>query len=318
MMVKAFKPKIIPKSGRQIDFSLRVCDPLDSDDSLADSLDDWFIDSSNSSLGIIEDLADLDDDVIEIINVSDGSKTDEVIEVIDSFADNDTVHLVIGSDLEADDSSDELQDQLCLMANPGDHSSEDESEVPLNPYAGFKSYFKSLNENMANIKKKLKDRILLTDKWEASSKSNETLIVELSDKNAQNEHLVQHPMKENEKFLEQLVIFYNKHKAKLFKISDKFLIQEKEFSDIQTKFSAFSEEKENFSSSSSSENKNTNTSDTPSVRASTTSEDGVKSENALQLSIIVNSICCLSSAKRFVESEAVSKVNSLELRNAKL
>ncbi|KAJ9561473.1 hypothetical protein OSB04_006633 [Centaurea solstitialis] len=41
MMVKAFKPKMIPKSGRQTNF-FYVCDPPESDDSLTDSLDDWF------------------------------------------------------------------------------------------------------------------------------------------------------------------------------------------------------------------------------------------------------------------------------------
>ncbi|KAJ9547009.1 hypothetical protein OSB04_019552 [Centaurea solstitialis] len=441
MMVKAFKPKMIPKSGQQTDFSLRGCDPHDSDDSLAD----WFIDSSDDSLGIMDDSASSDDEVTEIINVSDGSETDEVIEVLDSSEDNDTKDVVIGSDSEVDDSSDELQDQLCLMANPDDHSSEDESEVLLNPYVEFESYIKSLNDNMANLKKKLTTQILLTDKWEASSKQNEALIVELSDKNAQNEHLVQYLMKENEKFLEQSVIFDNKHKAKLSEISDKLSIQEKEYNDIQKKFSALSEEKEvllghikkyrmrftrsseevevehdkrtkqkdnvqipfnyellndsysrrkislsddyirsyseeelkqlksddypvhnskfyeiryykslkdldeerrmnsfekdqmlckisdlqkqvfklkgelqSCSSSSSSDNKNSNTSDSSFVCASTNSEDSVKTENALQLSTIVNSICCVCSAKKFVESEVVSKVKSLELRNAKL
>ncbi|KAJ9548098.1 hypothetical protein OSB04_020641 [Centaurea solstitialis] len=496
MMVKAFQTKMIPKSGRQTDFSLRGCDPQDSDDSLADSLDDWFVDSPDEALGQMEDSASSDDEVTEIINVSDGSETDEVIEVLDSSEDNDTEDVVIGSDSEVDDSSDELQDQLCLMANPDDHSSEDESEVLLNPYVEFESYIKSLNENMANLKKKLKDQILLTNKWEASSKQNDALIVELSDKNAQNEHLVQYLMKENEKFLEQSVISDNKQKAKLSEISEKLCIQEKEYNDIQKKFSALSEKKDvllghikktdqtiflnkpkefkaynvreglgfenphylkrairfvptlydtiyfnldkkyrmrftrsseeveaehdkrrkqkdnvqisfnyerlndsysrreislsddyiisysekelkqlksdaspvdnskfyeiryyktlkdladerrmnssekdqmlckisalqkqvfklkeelhNFSSVSSSVNKNSNTSDASFVCASPASEDSVKSENALQLSTIVNSICCVCSAKRFVESEAVSKVKSVEIRNAQL
>ncbi|KAJ9546821.1 hypothetical protein OSB04_019364 [Centaurea solstitialis] len=235
---------MIPMSGRQTDFSLRGCDPQDSDDSLADSLDDWFVDSPDEALGQMEDSASSDDEVTEIINVSDGSETDEVIEVFDTSEDNDTEDVVIGSDSEVDDSSDELQDQLCLMANLDDHSSEDESEVLLNPYVGFESYIKSLNENMANLKKKLKDQILLTDKWETSSKQNDALIVELSDKNAQNEHLVQYLMKENEKFLEQSVIYDNKQKAKLSEISDKLSIQEKEYNDIQKKFSALSEEKD--------------------------------------------------------------------------
>ncbi|KAJ9544385.1 hypothetical protein OSB04_024092 [Centaurea solstitialis] len=416
MMVNAFKPKMIPKSGCQTDFTLIGCDPHDSDDSLADSLDDWFIDSLDDSLGIMDDSASLDGKVIEIINVSDGSETYEVIEVLDSSEDNDTEDMVIGSDSEVDDSSDELQDQLCLMANLDDHSSEDESEVLLNPYVEFESYIKSLNENMANLKKKLKDQILLTDKWEASSKQNDALIVELSDKNAQNEHLVQYLMKENEKFLEQSVISDNKQKAKLSEISDKLSIQEKEYNDIQKKFSALSEEKEvllghikkiqkivptlydtiyfnldkkyrmrftrsseeveaehdkrrkkkdnvqipfnyerlndsyrlknldeerrmnssekdqmlckisdlqkqvfklkgelqSFLSSSSSENKNSNTSDSSFVCASTNSEDSVKTENALQLSTIVNSLCCVCSAKRFVESEVVSKIIDLQ------
>ncbi|KAJ9552476.1 hypothetical protein OSB04_016521 [Centaurea solstitialis] len=461
MMVKAFKLKMIPKSGRQTDFSLRGYDPHDSDDSLVDSLDDWFIDSLDDSLGIMDDSASSDDEVTEIINVSDGSETDEVIEVLDSSEDNDTEDVVIGSDSEVDDSSHEVQDQLCLMANPCDHSSEDESEVLLTPYVKFESYIKSLNDNMANLKKKLKAQILLTNKWEASSKQNDVLIVELSNKNAQNEHLVQYLMKENEKFLEQSVISDNMQKAKLSEISNKLSIKEKEYDDIQKKFSALSEEKEvllghikkveimllkrgqtdqtiflnkpkefkgynvreglgfenphylkraikcvlqdhltklklnminieskkiisyseeelkqlksddslvdnskfyeiryyktlkdldeerrmnsskkyqmlckisdlqklvfklkgelqSFSSSSFSENKNSNTSNASFVYASPTSEDCVKTENALQLSTIVKSICFVCSAKRFVKSEAVSKVKSLELRNAKL
>ncbi|KAJ9562678.1 hypothetical protein OSB04_007838 [Centaurea solstitialis] len=493
MMVKAFMSKMIPKSGRKTDFSLRRCNSHDSDDSLADSLDDWFVDSSDDSVGIMDDSVSSDDEAIEVINVSDGSEGDD-----------ETEDVVIGSDSEDDDSS--AKNQLCLMANPDNHSSEDESEVILNPYVEFESYIKSLNENMANLKKKLKDQIVLTDKWEACSKQNDALIVELSDKNAQNEHLVQYLMKENEKFLEQSVISDNKQKAKLSEISDKRSIKEKEYNDIQTKFSALSEEKEvllghikkvetmllkrgqtdqtiflnkpkefkaynvreglgfenphylkrairfvptlydtiyfnldkkyrmrftrspeeveaehdkrrkqkdnvqipfnyarlhdsyskreislsddyirsyseeefkqfksddspvdnikfyefryyktlkdldderrmnssekdqmlckisdlqkqvfklkgelqKFSNSSSSVHKSSNTSDTSFVCASTNSEDSVKSENALQLSTIVNSICCVCSAKKFVESEAVSKVKSLELRNAQL
>ncbi|KAJ9548739.1 hypothetical protein OSB04_021282 [Centaurea solstitialis] len=77
-------------------------------------------------------------------------------------------------------------------------------------------------------------------------------------------------------------------------------------------------ELQNFSSVSSSVNKNSNTSDTSFVCASPASEDSVKSENVLHISTIVNSICCVCSAKKFVESEVVSKVKSLELRNAQL
>ncbi|KAJ9567563.1 hypothetical protein OSB04_003529 [Centaurea solstitialis] len=494
MMVKAFMSKMIPKSGRKTDFSLRRCNPHDSDDSLADSLDDWNVDSSDDSVGIMADSVSSDDEAIEVINVSDGSEDDDIEDV------------VIGSNSEVDDSSDERQDQLCLMAKPDDHSYEDESVVNLNPYVEFDAFIKSLNANMENLDKKLKAQILLTDKWEACSKQNDALIVELSDKNAQNEHLVQYLMKENEKFLEQSVISDNKQKAKLSEISDKLSIKEKEYNDIQKKFSALSEEKEvllghikkvetmllkrgqtdqtiflnkpkefkaynvreglgfenphylkrairfvptlydtiyfnldkkyrmrftrsseeveaehdkrrkqkdnvqipfnyarlndsyskreislsddyirsyseeefkqfksddspvdnskfyefryyktlkdldderrmnssekdqmlckisdlqkqvfklkgelqKFSNSSSSVHKSSNTSDSSFVCASTTSEDSVKSENALQLSTIVNSICCMCSAKKFVESEAVSKVKLLESRNAQL
>ncbi|KAJ9549049.1 hypothetical protein OSB04_021592 [Centaurea solstitialis] len=221
MMVKAFMSKMIPKSGRKTDFYLRRCNPHDSDDSLADSLDDWFVDSSDDSVGIMDDSSD---EAIEVINVSDGSEDDE------------TEDVVIGSDSEDGDST--AKYQLCLMANPDDHSSEDESEVHLD------AYIKSSNANMENLRKKLKAQILLTDKWEARSKQNDALIVELSDKNAQNEHLVQYLMKENAKFLEQSVISDNKQKAKLSEISDKLSIKEKEYNDIQKKFSALSEEKE--------------------------------------------------------------------------
>ncbi|KAJ9567658.1 hypothetical protein OSB04_003624 [Centaurea solstitialis] len=244
MMVKAFMSKMIPKSGRKTDFSLRRCNPHDSDDSLADSLDDWFVDSSDDSVGIMDDTVSSDDEAIEVISVSDGSETHVVIQVLDSSEDNDTEDVVIGSDSDVDDSSDELQDQLCLMAKPDDHFSEDESEVILNPHFEFEAYIKSLNANMENLNKKLKAQILLTDKWEAHSKQNDALIVELSDKNAQNEHLVQYLMKENEMFLEQSVIYDNKQKAKLSEISDKLSIKEKEYNDIQTKFSALSEETE--------------------------------------------------------------------------
>ncbi|KAJ9548858.1 hypothetical protein OSB04_021401 [Centaurea solstitialis] len=187
-------------------------------------------DESDDAVGIMDDSVSSDDEAIEVINVSDGSEDDE------------TEDVVIGSDSEDDDSS--AKNQLCLMANPDDHSSEDESEVRLNPHVEFEAYIKSLNANMANLNKKLQAQILLTDKWEARSKQNDALIVELSDKNAQNEHLVQYLMKENENFLEQSVISDNKQKAKLSEISDKLSIKEKEYNDIQTKFSALSEEKE--------------------------------------------------------------------------
>ncbi|KAJ9548064.1 hypothetical protein OSB04_020607 [Centaurea solstitialis] len=74
MMVKAFMSKMVPKSGRKTDFSLRRCNPHDSDDSLADSLDDWFIDSSDDSVGIMDDSVISDDEAIEVINVSDDSE----------------------------------------------------------------------------------------------------------------------------------------------------------------------------------------------------------------------------------------------------
>ncbi|KAJ9545388.1 LOW QUALITY PROTEIN: hypothetical protein OSB04_025095 [Centaurea solstitialis] len=89
-------------------------------------------------------------------------------------------------------------------------------------------------------------------------------------------------------------------------------------SDLQKQVYKLKGELQIFSNSSSSVHKSSNTSETSFVCASTTSEDSVKSENALQLSTIVNSICCVCSAKKFVESEAVSKVKSLELRNAQL
>ncbi|KAJ9544832.1 hypothetical protein OSB04_024539 [Centaurea solstitialis] len=87
-------------------------------------------------------------------------------------------------------------------------------------------------------------------------------------------------------------------------------------SDLQKQVFKLKGELQNFSSSSS--YVNSNTSDSSFVCASNNSEDSVKSENALQLSTIVNSICCVCSAKQFVESKAVSKVKSLELRNAQL
>ncbi|KAJ9539963.1 hypothetical protein OSB04_026469 [Centaurea solstitialis] len=244
MMVKAFMTKMILKSGRKTDFSLRRCNPHDSDDSLADSLDDWFVDSSDESMGGIDDSAGSGDADLEIVNVSDGSTTEEVVQVLDSSEDTDTEAVVIGSDSDADDSSDEDQDPLCLMADPDDSSSEDESEVNLNPHVEFEAYIKSMNVNMNNLKTKLKAQKLLTRKWEASSKQNDALIVELSDKNAQNEHLVQYLMKENAQFLEQSVVSDDKHNAKLSEISDKLSTKEKEFNDIQNKFVALSEEKE--------------------------------------------------------------------------
>ncbi|KAJ9548855.1 hypothetical protein OSB04_021398 [Centaurea solstitialis] len=89
-------------------------------------------------------------------------------------------------------------------------------------------------------------------------------------------------------------------------------------SDLQKQVFKLKGELQKFSNSSSSVNNSSHTSDTSFVCASPTSEDSVKSESALQLSTIVNSICCVCSAKKFVESEAVSKVKSLELRNAQL
>ncbi|KAJ9543607.1 hypothetical protein OSB04_023314 [Centaurea solstitialis] len=89
-------------------------------------------------------------------------------------------------------------------------------------------------------------------------------------------------------------------------------------SDLQKQVFKLKGELQKFSNSSSSVHKSANTSDTSFVSASSASEDSVKSENALQLSTIVNSICCVCSAKKFVESEAVSRVKSFELRNAQL
>ncbi|KAJ9535790.1 hypothetical protein OSB04_un001059 [Centaurea solstitialis] len=89
-------------------------------------------------------------------------------------------------------------------------------------------------------------------------------------------------------------------------------------SDLQKQVFKLKGELQKFSNTSSYVHKSSNTSDTSFVSASSASEDSVKSENALQLSTIVNSICCVCSAKKFVESEAVSKVQSLELRNAQL
>ncbi|KAJ9551855.1 hypothetical protein OSB04_015900 [Centaurea solstitialis] len=80
MMVKAFMSKMVPKSGRKTDFSLRRCNPHDSDDSLADSLDDWFVDSSDDSVGIMDDSVSSEDEAIEVINVSDGSEGDDETE----------------------------------------------------------------------------------------------------------------------------------------------------------------------------------------------------------------------------------------------
>ncbi|KAJ9560650.1 hypothetical protein OSB04_005810 [Centaurea solstitialis] len=85
-------------------------------------------------------------------------------------------------------------------------------------------------------------------------------------------------------------------------------------SDLQKHVFKLKGELQKFSSSSSSNNKNSNTSDSSFVCASTNSEDSVKTENALQLSTIVNSICCVCSAKRFIESEAVSKISDLEIK----
>ncbi|KAJ9536342.1 hypothetical protein OSB04_un000478 [Centaurea solstitialis] len=89
-------------------------------------------------------------------------------------------------------------------------------------------------------------------------------------------------------------------------------------SDLQKQVFKLKGELQKFSNTSSYVHKSSNTSDTSFVSASPASEDSVKSENALQLSTIVNSICCVCSAKKFVESEAVSRVKSLELRNAQL
>ncbi|KAJ9548857.1 hypothetical protein OSB04_021400 [Centaurea solstitialis] len=444
MMVKAFMSKMIPKSGRKTDFSLRRCNPHDSDDSLADSLDDWFVDSSDDSVGILDDSVSSDDEAIEVINVSDGSEGDD-----------ETEDVVLGSDSEDDDFS--AKNQLCLMANPDDHSSEDESEVRLNPHVEFEAYIKSLNANMENLNKKLKAQMLFTDKWEARSKQNDALIEKeyndiqkkFSALSEEKEVLIGHIKKvetmllkrgqtdqtiflnkpkefkaynvreglgfENPYYLKRAIRFvptlydtiyfnldkkyrmrftrsseeveaehdkrrkqkdnvqipfnyerlndsysrreislsddyirsYSEEEFKQFKSDDspvdnskfyelryyktlKDLDDERrmnssekdqmlcKISDLQKQVFKLKGELQKFSSSGSSIHKSSNTSDISFVCASPTSEDSVKSENALQLSTIVNSICCVCSAKQFVESEAVSKVKSLELRNAQL
>ncbi|KAJ9546705.1 hypothetical protein OSB04_019248 [Centaurea solstitialis] len=57
---------------------------------------------------------------------------------------------------------------------------------------------------------------MLIDKWEVTSKKNEALAIELSNKKAHNEHHVPYLMKEKETFLEQSMNSDNKHKTKLF------------------------------------------------------------------------------------------------------
>ncbi|KAJ9561474.1 hypothetical protein OSB04_006634 [Centaurea solstitialis] len=177
----------------------------------------------------MEDSAGSVDEVIEIINVSDGFETDGVIKV--------------------DDSSNGLQDQLCLMANPGDHSSEDKSKINF--------LFRKRSITTFEI---LTTRLELPDTRLNSAQAKTTReLLEIDSENCKN-------------FQVQVLL---KMRIQILLTVYLFVLQ-------------------------------------------LLQKDGVKSENALQLSNIVNSICCLCSAKRFAEFEVVSKAKSLELKNAKL
>ncbi|KAJ9567605.1 hypothetical protein OSB04_003571 [Centaurea solstitialis] len=211
-----------------------------------------------------------------------------------------TMNLMMRFRFRVDDSSDELQDQLCLMANPDDHFTE--TNLRFVPTLYDTIYF--------NLDKKYRMRF---------TRSSEEVEAEHDKQEEFKQFKCDDSPVDNSKFYE-----FRYYKT-LKDLDDERRMNSSEkdqmlckISDLQKQVFKLKGELQKFSSSSSSVHKNSNTSDSSFVCASTNSEDSVKSENALQLSTIVNSICCVCSAKKFVESEAVSKVKSLELRNAQL
>ena len=65
----------------------------------------------------------------------------------------------------------------------------------------------------------------LTAKQEASSKQNHALVVELSNKNAQNEHLLKYLVEEKDKLSKQMEVSEKEMNAKLSELSDTLILQ---------------------------------------------------------------------------------------------
>ena len=72
----------------------------------------------------------------------------------------------------------------------------EDAEVYSNPDIDVATELQYLHDKAIKYGKKLKEEKRLTAKWETSSKKNHSLIVELSNKNDQNEHIVKYLMKE--------------------------------------------------------------------------------------------------------------------------
>ena len=98
------------------------------------------------------------------------------------------------------------------MAKKGDKKAEmedlastysEDDEVYSNPDIDFAAELQYLQEKAIKCEKKLKEQKKLTAKWETSSKQSHALVVELSDKNVQNEHLLKHLLEENDKLSKQ-------------------------------------------------------------------------------------------------------------------
>ncbi|KAJ9544613.1 hypothetical protein OSB04_024320 [Centaurea solstitialis] len=109
----------------------------------------------------------------------------------------------------SNDSNEVVQEHVCLMAKKGEKYSEakdlasncfDDSEVYSNCYFEFEEELRFLNDKMIICEKNWKMEKKLTSKWEASFEENHVLVVELLDKNAQNEHLLNYLLAEKTTF----------------------------------------------------------------------------------------------------------------------
>ena len=161
---------MVPKSGKNTDFSLKVCDPPEEEG--------W----ENQ----VEE-AEVEEPETEEAEI-DEAETDE------SDSDEELIDIVLCTD--SDDSDEEVQEYFCLMAKKGDKQAEIEDlpstyseyvEVYSNPDIDVAAQLQYLHEKAIKWEKNKKLEKMMTAKWEASSKQNHALVVELSDKNAQND-----------------------------------------------------------------------------------------------------------------------------------
>ena len=119
----------------------------------------------------------------------------------------------------------------------------EDAEVYSNPDIDFAAELQYLHEKIIKCEENLKEQKKLTAKWEASSTQNHALVVQLSDKNAQNENILKYLLEEKDKFSKQKEVFEKDMHAKLSESSDKLIIQKREYNELQNKLNAVLEEK---------------------------------------------------------------------------